>query len=340
MLSEAKLRRICARAYTGTALLQNLPKTCQWASVLRTSVKHLETAHRILGLEFCPGAVFTGPQGNGRHTHANALANNLVEKAGYRAVLGIHGIDLDFEDPDELYEVLDFVEKIAMGSGSAVLLLDQPELSDHGLRFQNQLLRLQQSLLADNKNLFLIVITGSAEDVADTLLARYPRYHCPKPDSKAVSAFVKKMLQDPVPIHIEKISQSTIANAAKDCSWKQLKDLHNQLLRLIVIKYQQDFQEYKAQGNTEKQVYQEGLIKLSAKDVQAILDAVAAQNPQPVLTSNVPASTPNPGPILESIPGHDTPDDGTITPQEVSLDPDDPIGAFVNLFGNIPVDVE
>ena len=190
MLTDAKLRRICARADTGNLLLQQLPKTCQWADILRTSVKHLETAHRVMGLEFCPGAIFTGPEGNGRHSHANALANNLMEKADYRNVISIHGSDLEFENSDDLFDVLDRLEKIAIGSGKLVLLLDQPELSDHNLRFQNQLLRMQQSLLADGKNLFLILIADSADDVAPTLLSRFPRYHCPKPNSETITAFV------------------------------------------------------------------------------------------------------------------------------------------------------
>lgn len=349
-MTEAKLKRICARANTGTALLQNLPKTCQWAGILRTSVKHLETAHQIMGLDFCPGAIFTGPEGNGRHTHANALANNLVEKAGYRAVIDIHGSDLNFENPDDLYEVLDFLEKIAMGSGSTVLLLDQPELGEHSLQFQNQLLRLQQSLLTEKKTIFLIVITESAEDVAANLLSRFPRYHCPKPDSKAVAAFVEEMLKSPVPIHIEKVSKTDIISALKNCSWKQLKDLHNQLLRMIVIHYQLNFKKYKTQGYTEEQVYQEGLIKLSGRDAKAILASIADQNPQPA-TPVVPTVAVSGGiPVTQPIftdPPHTVPtgpaDTGedTFNPYStVITGSDDPVGVFIDIFGNIPEEDE
>lgn len=348
MLTEAKLRRICTRADTGRVLLQQLPKTCQWADILRTSVKHLETAHRVMGLEFCPGAIFTGPEGNGRHTHANALANNLVEKADYRSAISIHGSDLAFQDPDDIFDLLDFLEKIAMGSGKSVLLLDQLELSDHSIRFQNQLLRMQQSLLANGTSLFLILIAGSAEDVAPTLLSRFPRYHCPAPNSEAITAFVEDMLTNPVPIPMEKGVKAGIAPALKNCSWKQLKDLHTQLLRMIVIHYQLNFRKYKESGLTEEQVYQDGHIQLSAKAVKLVLHCVTSQNPLPVMPiptmpmSMMPGVTYAGAPVTvdtgsESVAA-DVDEGSEIT--NTILSSDDPVKAFLDLIGPVPEDEE
>ena len=348
MLTDAKLRRICARADTGNLLLQQLPKTCQWADILRTSVKHLETAHRVMGLEFCPGAIFTGPEGNGRHSHANALANNLMEKADYRHVISIHGSDLEFENSDDLFDVLDRLEKIAIGSGKLVLLLDQPELSDHNLRFQNQLLRMQQSLLADGKNLFLILIADSADDVAPTLLSRFPRYHCPKPNSETITAFVEDMLKTPVPISMEKVTKKDIAAALKNCSWKQLKDLHNQLLRMIVLHYQLNFKQYKEKGLTEEQVYQDGHITLSAKAVKMVLHCVTTQNPLPPMPISPMPLSMMPG--IPNVVSPTTVDNGSPsdpadidTGNEITntiLNSDDPIMAFLDLIGPVPEDEE
>lgn len=345
MLTEAKLRRICAPANTGTALLNQIPKTCQWGNILRISVKRLDTPFQLLGLDFIPGAIFTGPEGNGRHTHANALANNLVDKAGYRAVFGIHGSDLNFEDPDDLFDILDYLEKIAMGNGRCVLLLDQPELSDHSLQFQNQLLRLQQSLQASQKILYLILITGSGDDVAPALLSRFPQFHCPKPNSNAISAFVEDMLKNPVPIHMDKVTKPDILNALKGCSWKQLKDLHNYLLRTLAMHYQLNFKKFKEKGYTEEQVYKEGLITLPNKDVKAILASVASQNPLPP-TPVMPAISP----VVSGIPATQPPlsvptaaTTSTVTEQEDSdfdpnspiariiMESDDPIAAFMTM---------
>lgn len=358
MLTEAKLCRVCARVDTGNLLLQQLPKTCQWASILRTSIKQLDTAHRIMGLEFCPGAIFTGPEGNGRHTHANALANNLVEKAGYQAVIGIHGSDLDFENPDDVYDVLDFLEKIARANGQAVLLLDQPELSDHGLRFQNQLLRLQQSLLGEKKTIFLIVITKSDENVAAALLSRFPRYHCPRPNTSAITAFVEDMLKNPVPIRMEKVTKPEVIKALKNCSWKQLHDLHNQLLRMIVIHYQLNFRKYKEQGLTEEQVYTEGHITLSGKAVNMVLACVMDQNAAPAVAAAMPLAAGVPyvnsataaPPVTVSTDGGSSAQLPVVNPDE-EVDPndplvsmitgsDDPVNTFLNLVGAVPQDEE
>lgn len=350
MLTEAKLRRICVQANTGTALLQDLPQTYQWVNILRTAVKHLANPYRIMGLEFCPGAIFTGPEGNGRHSHANALANNLVAKGGYNVIIGIHGSDLDFEDVDDLYCILDYLENIAVGSGYAVLILDQPELSKHSLRFQNQVLRLQQSLLKDKKTLFIIVITKSAEDVADGLLAAFPRYHCPKPSAAAVSAFVDNMLKKPVPIRIDKVSKPDILNALKNCSWKQLVDLHTQLLRMIVFHYQLNYKNYKTNGYTEEQVYEEGHIKLSGEAVKAVLSSISAQNPlvtMPMVQTVAVEGGFQPQQAVQTICNRAASDAVTIDDVDTNdaigiaiKASDDPVGAFMNMFGNVPEDGE
>lgn len=354
-MTDAKLHRICARANTGTLLLQQLPKTCQWANILRTCVKQLDTAQRVLGVEFCPGAIFTGPEGNGRHTHANALINNLVEKVGYQAAICIHGSDLDFEKSDELYDVLDFLERIARASGKAVLLLDQPELSDHSLRFQNQLLRLQLSLLDHGCTLFLILITRSAGDVTANLLSRFPRYHCPKPNTTAITDFVDEMLKKPIPISTGKVTKPEIISALKNCSWKQLHDLHTQLMRMIVLHYQVNFKKYREQGLTEEQVYQGGHIKLSTKDIKAVLSCVTDQNQAPALaaipvadgvsylsgTATAPAVLPIHA-ASDKVPIVNT--DEEVDPNDpvarMIMDSDDPIASFMSSFGTVPEEEE
>lgn len=356
-MTDAKLQRICARANTGTLLLQQLPKTCQWANILRTTVKQLDTAHRVMGLEFCPGAIFTGPEGNGRHTHANALTNNLVEKGGYQTAICIHGSDLNFENSDELYDILDFLERIARASGRTVLLLDQPELSDHSRRFQNQLLRLQQFLLGHSSTLFLIVITRSAADVDPNLLSRFPRYHCPRPNTTAITAFVDEMLKKPVPISMDKVTKPEIINTLKNCSWKQLHDLHTQLLRMIVIHYQLNYKKYREQGLTEEQVYQDGHIKLPAKAVNMVLASVLDQNTLPVMAGQaVPVSYISSGPAVNPIlsqgtSSHNDPPLSVVNPDDNDVNPNDPIAqtiwgssdpvsTFMNMVGSVPEEEE
>lgn len=354
MLTEAKLRRICVPVDTGELLLQQLPKTYHWVNILRVSFKPLESAYKLMGLQFCPGAIFTGPEGNGRHTYAHALANNLVAKAGYQAVIGIHGSDLDFENPDDMYDLLDFLEKIARNSGQTVLLLDQPELSDCSLRFQNQLLRLQQSLQAAGKNLFLILITLSSEDVAATVLSRLPRYHCPKPNTTAITAYVEEMLKSPVPIHMDKVTKPEVITALKNCSWKQLRELHTQLLRMLLMHYQLNHVELKKKGLTEEQIYKEGHITLSGKAVKAVLDSMVAQNAAPVMAAAMPVAAGVPyvagtaaapavtlnstATVSDKVPVVNT--DEEVDPNDpiaqMIIGSDDPISSFLSYIGPVP----
>lgn len=306
MLTEDKLRRICVRAETMDYALGTLPDTYQWAPVLRTAIRQMPVAQKVMGVAFRPGIIFTGPEGNGRHSTAYALANNLAEKAGYQTMMSIHGSDLDFEDPDDIYSVLDFLEKIAAASGNMVLFLDQPGLSRHSLRFQNQLLRSQQRLLREKKTIFLIVIADSAEEVAPTLLGRYPHCHCPRPDTAAASRFVDNMLKKPVPIHMDKVTKADILLAVRGCSWKQLADLHEQLLRLVILGYVRKSKSFAEQGIPEEKVYQDGLIQLSQDAVRMVLDSVAAQNvtlvPAPAAVPYAPVTGGQTAPPPSAVP--------------------------------------
>lgn len=278
MLTDEQLRRICVQPNLPEANLVTLPDTYQWASVLRSGRKHMSVAARVMGLEFCPGAIFTGPEGNGRHTTAYALAKTLcADKDGYRSLISIHGDDLDFEDREDIYAVVGHITKIAKISTALVLILDRPDLSKHNSLLQRTLLRLQQTLLDEKLKLYLIIITGSAEDLCAELLSNFPRYHCPRPDRATVKKHIKKMLKEPVPITIDGISEADLTAAAEGLSWKQLWDLHQNLLRLMVLQYAMNKKKYDATGLTEEQIYQQGKIKLSRSAVQMILDSTADQ---------------------------------------------------------------
>ena len=278
MLTDEQLRRICVKPNLPEANLVTLPDTYQWAPVLRSGRKHMSVAARVMGLQFCPGAIFTGPEGNGRHTTAYALAKTLcADKDGYRSLISIHGDDLDFEDREDIYAVVGQITRIVKMSTAMVLILDRPDLSKHNSLLQRTMLRLQQTLLEEKLRLYLIVIADSAEDVCGELLSCFPRYHCPRPDRAAVKKWVKKMLREPVPIHIEGINEGDLAAAAEGLSWKQLRDLHQNLLRLMVLQYAMNKKKYDAKGLAEEQVYLEGKIKLSHSAVQMILDSTADQ---------------------------------------------------------------
>lgn len=278
MLTEEQLRRICVKPDLTEAHLGNLPDTYQWAPVLRGGRKHMAVAARVMGLEFCPGAIFTGPEGNGRHTTAYALAKTLcTDRDGYRSLISIHGDDLNFEDREDVYAVVSQLTKVAKVTTALVVILDRPDLSEHNHLIQRTLLRLQKAMQAENMKLYLIVIAPSAEDLCEQMLSSFPLYHCPCPDRDMVKKQIKTMLKKPVPISIEGITDKDLINAADGLSWKQLKDLHQNLLRLTVLHYALNKKKYDAKGLTEEQVYQEGHAKLSRSDVQKVLDSMSQQ---------------------------------------------------------------
>lgn len=278
MMTDEQLRRICVEPEMPELNLGTLPDTYQWAGVLRGGRKYMAVAAQVMGLEFSPGAIFTGPEGNGRHTTAYALAQTLcADRDGYRGVISIHGDDLDFEDRDDIYPVVEYITKVAKATEALVVIVDQPGLSRHNSLLQRLLLRVQSTLLRAKLKLYLILITDKAEDVCSEMMSRFPRYHCAPPDQTAVKKWVKKILKEPVPINIADTSASDLAAAVQGLSWKQLKDLHNHLLRLTVLQYALRKKSYDAKGLTEEQVYRDGKVKLERGVIRAILDSTASQ---------------------------------------------------------------
>lgn len=278
MLTDEQLHRICVKPELPEDNLGTLPDTYRWAGVLRGGRKHMAVAARVLGLEFTPGAIFTGPEGNGRHTTAYALARTLcADRDGYRSLISIHGDDLDFEDREDIYAVVERVTKVAKVSTALVLIVDQPGLSRHNLLLQRLLLRVQAALLRENLRLYLIVITEKAEDISPELMSRFPRYHCAPPDDKAVKKWASRILKEPVPLKIAGTTASDLAAAARGLSWKQLKDLHQNLLRLTVLQYAMNKKAFDAKGLTEEDVYRGGKITLDKSVIAGILESTAHQ---------------------------------------------------------------
>lgn len=292
MMTDEQLHRICVKPELPEEHLGTLPETYQWAGVLRGGRRHMAVAAQVMGLEFSPGAIFTGPEGNGRHTTAYALAKTLCsDRDGYRSLISIHGDDVDFEDREDVYALVDRVTKVARATTALVLILDQPGLSKHNLLLQRLLVRSQKALLREKLRLYIIVIADTPQEVGGEIMSRFPRYHCACPDETAVKKWVKSILQEPVPIKIQEISPSELAVAVQGLSWKQLKDLHSHLLRLMVLQYALKKKSFDAKGITEEQVYREGRVTLEKAAVRMILDSTAAQR-QAVASEGVYFGTP------------------------------------------------
>lgn len=298
MITQEQLYRICVEPEMPEINLGKLPDTYQWAGVLRGGRKYMAVAAKVMGLEFSPGAIFTGPEGNGRHTTAYALAQTLcADRDGYSRILSIHGDDLDFEERDDIYTVVEYVTKEAKEATALVLIVDQPGLSRHNSLLQRLLLRVQSALLRAKLKLYLILITDKAEDVCPETMSRFPRYHCAPPDQAAVKKWAKKIMREPVPINIADTKDSDLAAAVQGLSWKQLKDLHHHLLRLTVLQYAMRKKSYDAKGITEEQVYREGKVKLDRGIIHMILDSTAGQK-----YATAPVGGYIGGPVMQMMP--------------------------------------
>lgn len=281
MLTDEQLRFICAEPLLPPITLMSLPDTYPWVAVLRGGRKRMPGSEAALKLEYSPGAIFTGPQGNGRHSTAYALANTLCRDFGGKAALRcICGDDLELEDRSDMFKLLEYVTRTAQDSGALILLLDQPGDDHYSMMFQRYLVRIQRQLKAVNILLYLIIIAGSADEVNRELLNSLPRYHCMPPDRKAVKQWAERIMETPVPIRIEKMSAADVAAAAQGLSWKQLSDLHDALRRLLILHYALNAQNYRKNGLTEEMVYAQGKIVLPKAEVSPILAAASAQKVQ------------------------------------------------------------
>ncbi len=279
MIQDHQLQELCTRREP-MLVLGSLPDTFQWKRVLMISCKDTDTARSILKLTLPTGAVFTGPAGNGRHTTAEALAGSLYNKGrNYAQVLCLHGEDLDFEDPADLGSVLKHVATLTQ-RGDMVLILDRPDLSRHNLTMQRRLLRLQDVLAQQDIRLFLILITGTDQDLDPEVSSRHPIYHCPCPDEETVRDWVATILKNPVTIKISRMNADSLTERLTGLSWKQLQDFHSHLKRLLVYKWSK----FLKNQHTEEYVYTSGTVTFSYEDVAPMLASLGALRPKPEFT--------------------------------------------------------
>lgn len=344
MLTDEKIHRIFAPVLMHDLPLSKLPKTYPWTEVLANSIKLSPTAAKLMGLTFSRGAIFTGSAGNGRHTSAWALANTLVEKAGYASVCTIHGRELDLEDLRDLDTIAEYLEKLVLANTKLVLILDGPEDSVASHSLQEQLILLQKKLLQNKNGLFLITVADSADCVSPAMMRQFPCYHCPNPDHATVKEFVNNFLKVPVPLNLDGIAPKEVLEHLQGCSWKQLTDFHTQLLRLLVSTYQaNESTQYK--DVSEEEAYKKGLVVLPKQKVKAILSAASAQKPQVAMVPMVQQviSGSDPVPKLEQKPEKtDTLENLTIPDDENLVDiPEisgaiDPVRSFQEFTKSIP----
>lgn len=317
MLTEEQLNRICIKPIIPPTSLTDLPDTYPWTDVLRAARKPMGVAAKVMGLQFIAGAIFTGPVGNGRHTTAWALANTLCkDKDGYKAMVSIHSDDLDFEDREDVFAVLNRVIRAAREAGSLIVLLEHCGENPHSAMLQRHLLRLQRGLSKEKIRIYLIVIADNDTALAPELSDSLPRYHCAPPDKKAVKHWAETIMKKPVPIKIKNKTAADIAKAVQGLSWKQLHDLHNHLLRLIVLSYSIRREELKKSGVTEEEAYKQGLITLPEEAVNGILTSYAAQRTRTAVGSHTGT--------VSSVPPIE---------EEPPIEVDDPIAIFTKSIG-------
>lgn len=276
MIREQQLHEICLRR-TPVLKTADLPDTFQWKPVLMISCTDTKVAANLLKLTLPTGAVFTGPAGNGRHTSAEALAGSLHSGGkNYAQVIFLHGEDLDFDDPADVAAVLKHLASLTR-EGDMVLVLDRPELSRHNLLLQRRLLRLQDVLRQQEIRLFIILITGSGEDLDPEVLSRFPRYHCACPDEETVRGWVNTILKEPVSIQISGMNADTLVERLTGLSWKQLQDFHSHLKRILVYKWYL----FLRTSMKEADAYNSGKIIFEYEDVFPILTSLSELRPKP-----------------------------------------------------------
>lgn len=272
--------------------LGGLADTFFWAPVLRaTMLTGPAQLLNALGLRKQNGTIFTGADGNGRHTTAEALAASLCNPKAAEPFHFLHiaGWELDFENACEVDALMDAIVCCGQETGRLCLLLDSPEDSRWGLPVQHRLAGL---LDTEEFFLYLILICGEQKMAVSELQRRLRVCHCPPPTDEQREAWFADKLFSPVPIPMKAMTHRDLAKKTEGLSWKQLNDLVDAMRQLLAWKH---FMRYHANGSVLSELERAlkgGAIELDEKDIAQLLHGIPSQNPPPpaAQTLQIPVS--------------------------------------------------
>lgn len=261
--------------------LGGLADTFFWAPVLRaTMLTGPDQLLNALGLRKQNGTIFTGADGNGRHTTAEALAASLCNPKAAEPYhfLRIAGWELDFENACDVYALMDAIVGCGKETGRLCLLLDSPEDSRWGLPVQRRLVGL---LDAEEFSLYLILICGEQKMTAPELRRRLRVCHCPPPTYEQREAWFADKLFTPVPIPMKSMTYRDLAKKTGGLSWKQLNDLVDSMRQLLAWRHFMQYHDNGGKLSELERALQGGAIELDEKDIAQLLLGIPGQNPPP-----------------------------------------------------------
>lgn len=262
-------------------MLGELGPSFYWAPVLLgAQIVRPPVLLNLLNIQPLRGVIFTGEPGNGRHTTAHALISskrnpNFPNPPHY---LKITGWDLDCDQLQQAYELIDTVVQIARECGSLCLLLDSPEGSRHSMQVQYYLAELlqQESALS-----FLVVICEKTEMVNPGLLRMLKHCHCSRPMEAQREMWLTDALTEPALISIEGMEFADLVRETEGFSWKQMNDMLASFKLLLGKKYYFEIYKKNRDEDALQNAIKSGEITLSRHEAIALVESIRNQNPQP-----------------------------------------------------------
>lgn len=263
------------------AKLGDLADTFFWAPILRASMlTGPSQLLNALGLREQNGVIFSGADGNGRHTTAEALAASLCDPKAARPYhfLRLSGWELDFEKSCEVDALMDAIVGCGQKSGNLCILLDSPEDSPWGLKVQH---RLAELLNTEEFHFYLILICGEPKEVASELRRRLRVCHCPPPTDAKREIWFADNLFTSIPLPVKSMTYFDLAKRTDGLSWRQLSDFVNAMRLLLAWRHFLKYHENGCDISSLEKSLQEGSIELDEEDISLLLRGVSGHDPMP-----------------------------------------------------------
>ncbi|MGN0299064.1 MAG: AAA family ATPase [Lachnospiraceae bacterium] len=250
-------------------IYDNLPDSYVWAKVLKAAVADREL-DEILDLTPLNSVLLTGPFGNGKHTTAYALMNELYRQ-NYQVVVMLNGLELNEESSALALAKVEALFQASAEYGKLCIYMEN--LAD--CRYKKEVMNTIADKLEEMEDelapWFLILVEERAEILSARLLGRQILIcPCCPPDFEERLHYIRQYLAGRVKLPLENIDARDMAELTEGFSYRQLSDLFHHLklaLKKMVVE-KEDI------ASLRKMRIEEHIDKLEKQTVEKIISSI------------------------------------------------------------------
>lgn len=254
--------------------LDQLPSSFYWGRILEQQFK-ITRLNELMNITMPKGILFAGPEGNGKHTIAEALLEFLLTKKTepFSAYICVNGAELDGESPQEVLTNVDTLLRLSERCGRICILLENVDACRHGDKVQiflaRRLMRLKQT---GSRPWFLILISEKESDIHPQLRRQLQVCPCPNPDRESRRIWLEQSLKTPIVIPVHGLNMEKLVEATDQFSWHQLTDFYQYLKVLLKVRLVESI----PKDNRELALKQ-GKVSVNMSDVLQLADMVCGR---------------------------------------------------------------